>query len=53
MRASRQSRRAVERLSRRAAIVVIIAVLLLAIIGFIAELLRQKGWLGRRRRERH
>jgi SecE/Sec61-gamma subunits of protein translocation complex len=53
MRASLHRRRAVEKETRRAAIAVIIAVIILAIIGFIAHLLRQKGWLGRGRRERH
>ena len=52
MRGSRQ-RRAVERESRRAAIVVIVAVIVMVIVGFIAEWLRRKGWVGRRRRERH
>ena len=53
MRASPHRRRAVEKEARRAAIAVIVASILLAIIGFIAHLLRQKGWLGRGRRERH
>lgn len=53
MRRSRRQRHAVEAESRRAAIAVIVATITLAIIGFIAHLLRQKGWLGRGRRERH
>ena len=53
MRASPRRRRAVEKESRRAAIAVIIAAVVLAIIGFVAHLLRQWGWLGRGRRERH
>ena len=50
---SRHRRRAVEKESRRAAIAVIVATIILAIIGFIAHQLRKKGGLGRGRRERH
>lgn len=53
MKPSKHERRAVERESRRAAIALIIATVVLATIGFIAYYLRQKGLLGRRRRERH
>ena len=53
MRASRHRRRALETESRRAAIMVTIAAVLLALVGFAAHFLRQRGWLGRGRRERH